>query len=369
MGECFFPNIRMCSFTQGGVTMTFAASIISQRFTRATRFSRALEAFFPEEKAQKSEAQPSLEKDLVELSPYNKIRQTISQFRSETKIEAELNLSLAITTDEALESSSDPTVDRDFDLMLRMISKDDEDYQRLKKQFDGMFSKTREAFKARQKEISHPAAENSEPMTVSSLADSIVQQRAYKVDMKFKKTEEQELSLADMGIIEADPLVLDMNGDGLNLTKAGEGAIFDINADGKLDQTAWVKGDDAMLVYDQNGNGKIDNGKEVFGDQNGAANGFIELAKHDQNKDGKINRLDPVFKALKLYQDLNGNGKIDKNETFGLEEKGITALNLQFSRNMADLNGNSLILSGSFERANGTKGHLADVLLGYRNLK
>ena len=38
-------------------------------------------------------------------------------------------------------------------------------------------------------------------------------------------------------------------------------------------------------------------------------------------------------------------------------------------RTSADINGNSLILNGSFEREDGSTGQLADVLLGYRTLK
>jgi hypothetical protein len=190
--------------------------------------------------------------------------------------------------------------------------------------------------------------------------------------MKFsKQTVESErigISLEELGIKKADPLVLDLAGDGINLTKAGQGAIFDITADGKLDSTAWVQGDDALLAYDRNGNSKIDDGSELFGDQNGAENGFIELSKHDQNKDNRIDRLDPIFKALKLYQDINGNGKIDEGELFSLEDKGIKALNLNFVHTNREINGNSLLLSGNFEREDGSEGLLADVLLGYRTI-
>jgi hypothetical protein len=250
-----------------------------------------------------------------------------------------------------------------------MISKDEEEYERLK----GKFEKLMKQALASEEALKEKAASDA-PVTMNDIANAQVSKSAYEFEMKFKKqsvysetqTERVGISLEELGIKKADPLVLDIAGDGLDLTKAGEGATFDINADGKLDQTAWVQGDDAFLVFDKNQNGKIDDGTELFGDQNGADNGFIELAKHDNNKDRVINRQDSVYKALKLYQDLNGNGKIEKNELKSLDQMGIKALNLNFIHMNQQINGNSLILNGSFMREDGSEGQLADVLLGYR---
>ncbi|MGM0600889.1 MAG: hypothetical protein ACQETH_13850 [Candidatus Rifleibacteriota bacterium] len=354
--------------------MAIAASILSQRFIRTRRFTETLEAFFQKsDKKQAAKPQKSeLEKDLIELSPYNQIRQMVKQFRQETSVEAELNLSLtarAGNADKEQTTETDPLIDRDLDLMLRMISKDEKEYEQLR----GKFEKLMELALSSEKALKGEKV-SDKPVTMSDIADAKVGNNAYEFEMKFKKqsaysettTERVGISLEELGIKEADPLVLDLAGDGLNLTKAGEGAMFDINADGELDSTAWVQGDDAFLVFDKNQNGKIDDGSELFGDQNGADNGFIELAKHDNNKDGRINRQDSVYKALKLYQDLNGNGKIESNELKSLDQMGIKALNLNFVRMNQKINGNSLVLNGSFMREDGSEGQLADVLLGYR---
>lgn len=353
--------------------MAIAASILSQRFMRANRFSEAIDALFKKEEKKAAPKRSQLESDLIELSPYNQIRQTISQFRQETSIEAELNLKLTVESESSLQTDElDAKIDRDFDLMLRMISKDEDEYQELRTRFEKLMSQAQKAFSS-ETQVEKASTKASKPVTMSELADQIIEKNTYEFELKFKKqatqteTERVGISLEELGIKKADPLVLDLAGDGLNLTEAGKGAIFDVNADGKLDSTGWVQGDDAMLVYDRNGNGKIDDGSELFGDQNGAANGFLELGKYDDNKDGKINRLDPIFKALKLYQDINSNGRIEKNELVGLEQMGIKSLNLNFMRTNQDLNGNSLILNGSFERNDGSTGLLADVLLGYRN--
>ena len=59
-----------------------------------------------------------------------------------------------------------------------------------------------------------------------------------------------------------------------------------------------MTGGDAFLAIDRNGNGSIDDGTELFGDQNGAAHGFAELAKFDSNHDGVINAQDDDFDKL-----------------------------------------------------------------------
>ena len=63
------------------------------------------------------------------------------------------------------------------------------------------------------------------------------------------------------------PIVIDTKGDGFDLTSAAEGVLFDFSGDGHKVQIAWTapNSDDAWLVLDRNGNGKIDSAKEMFG--------------------------------------------------------------------------------------------------------
>ncbi|MDD2998483.1 MAG: hypothetical protein PHV05_05430 [Candidatus Riflebacteria bacterium] len=362
--------------------MAISASISAQRF-QASSFSRKIVDFLRQKTAEPAETTSVSPKDQVELSPLNKTTQTITQFRQQTSVRSELNLKLTVNSDQSLEQGNiDPKIQRDFDLMLRMISKNDEEYTVLKNRFDKMFRQTREAFSSSHPHVDGENADNSAstaPDQPDNATESMVdidgrltQRNVYEIKLKFQINSDNEerigISLEEMGIKQVDPLVLDLSGKGIKLTKAGKGALFDITADGKLDSTAWVKGDTALLTYDRDGNGVIDDGRELFGDQNSAANGFAELAKHDNNSDGKINNLDPVFKALKLYRDLNSDGRIDENELSTLPELGIKSLNLNFTRASADINGNSLILNGSFEREDGSTGQLADVLLGYRKV-
>lgn len=376
--------------------MAIAASILSQRFMRASRFSQAVDALFKKDDTKTAARQSDLEKDLLELSPMNQMRQTITRFRSQTTV-SELNLKLTVSSDKPLETgSADPKIERDLDLMLRMISKDEKEYETLKARFEKLLRQAQGATStgeeaapvAAEASVEASAESNavvssstsgniatgrqSQALTTEEMSASLARRNSYELNLKFRQNTSVEerigISLEELGIKKVDPLVLDLDGKGIQLTEAGKGAIFDVTADGKLDSTAWVKGNTALLTYDRNGNGVIDNGSELFGDQNGAADGFEELGKYDTNGDRKITILDPIFKALKLYRDLNGDGKMSKNEFSSLSELGIKALNLNFMRTSADINGNSLILNGSFEREDGSTGQLADVLLGYRTL-
>lgn len=166
---------------------------------------------------------------------------------------------------------------------------------------------------------------------------------------------------------QSDPLALDLAGDGIHLSGARDGAFFDIDGDGRAEQTGFVQGDDAFLALDRNGNGRIDSGRELFGDQHGAANGFEELARYDDNGDGRIDRRDAIFADLSLLHDRNGDGRVSKNETSTLAEQGVESIDLgyQSGPRQSDGRGNALAERGFFERADGSRGQAIDVWVGH----
>ena len=154
-----------------------------------------------------------------------------------------------------------------------------------------------------------------------------------------------------------DPLVLDLDGDGLELTRAEDGVLFDLDADGTLDRTAFATGDDALLAMDRDGDGRITTGAELFGDVAGAADGFADLAQLDRNGDGVVNAADPAFESLRL---VNTEGSRTLAEA-GVAGISVTSQAIHVER--AD--GNAEVAQATFTRHDGSVGRVADVLLAY----
>lgn len=164
---------------------------------------------------------------------------------------------------------------------------------------------------------------------------------------------------------QADPLVLDLDDDGIELTDHTQGAVFDIAGTGAAVRTAFVNGGDAFLALDRNGNGRIDNGGELFGDQRGAANGFEELRRLDSNRDGVLDANDADYNRLLLFRD-NGNGISEANELVGLSDAGIAAIDLAYANvNEAAAGGNRLAQTATYRRHNGATGRAGDALLNF----
>lgn len=63
----------------------------------------------------------------------------------------------------------------------------------------------------------------------------------------------------------ADPLIFDLNGDGITTSALNQEIYFDHDSNRFAKSTSWVSQEDGLLVLDRNGNGLIDNGGELFG--------------------------------------------------------------------------------------------------------
>ena len=168
----------------------------------------------------------------------------------------------------------------------------------------------------------------------------------------------------------SDPLILDLDGDGIETTRISTETSFDHDADGLAERTGWVDKDDGLLVRDRDEDGKITNGNELFGDNTilktgkRAANGFEALSELDNNKDGVIDANDPAFDELRVWQDANQDAKSSPDELHDLNSLGIKAIKLSSEIvNLPDNKGNTITREGSFVRADDTESTLAEYRL------
>ena len=94
-----------------------------------------------------------------------------------------------------------------------------------------------------------------------------------------------------------DPLVLNFNGNAAQLTD--QRFAFDLNADGSKEKINFVREGSGFLVFDRNRDGKINDGRELFGPSSG--DGFAELSAFDSDQNGWIDENDQQFKELQIW--------------------------------------------------------------------
>ena len=164
------------------------------------------------------------------------------------------------------------------------------------------------------------------------------------------------------------PILVDLNGNGFDLTNADNGVSFNLNNIGGKEKLGWTSAnsDDAWLVMDRNGNGTIDDGTELFGDlaaqPNPPAgekkNGFRALAEYDKisnggNANGEIESGDSVFPKLRLWRDTNHDGLSEPTELQTLTSQNVSALELDYKYSKkTDNHGNQFSFRAKIKSSN-----------------
>jgi Ca2+-binding RTX toxin-like protein len=185
-----------------------------------------------------------------------------------------------------------------------------------------------------------------------------------------------------------DPLVLDLDGDGVELTALDRANNhFDIDGDLYAEATGFVGGDDGVLARDINGNGVIDSADEMFG--KGQTSGFEMLKALDGNHDGVVNAADngladfngdgvvngaDTFDKLLVWQDADQDRRTDVGELKSVTQWGITSFDVPSeivapgdAENPTVINGNIVNQTASFTTSDGESHVVADVTFKVEN--
>lgn len=120
-----------------------------------------------------------------------------------------------------------------------------------------------------------------------------------------------------LDVNQVDPLVISLDGTMPQLSS--KKFAFDIDSDGTKDQISLLKSGNGFLALDKNGNGKIDNGSELFGASSG--DGFSELLKYDDDNNGWIDENDAIFDKLRIWLKTDNEDRL-----IALGEVGIGAI-------------------------------------------
>lgn len=161
---------------------------------------------------------------------------------------------------------------------------------------------------------------------------------AFSVDLnmsrEFASQNNVRIRAGDAAVV--DPLVINFDGNAPELTDVKYS--FDLDSDGSEDRISFIGPGSGFLALDINGDGLINDGRELFGPDTG--DGFAELARYDEDGNNWIDGNDPIYSRLRIWtKDSDGNDIL-----MALGQKGIGAIylgNIMASFNMKD-DGNNL---------------------------
>lgn len=143
----------------------------------------------------------------------------------------------------------------------------------------------------------------------------------FRLDLAMCRDFQCERRQAEHGTVTLrDPLVINFDGKAPEL--ADTRFAFDLDSDGQLESIHGLAGGSAFLALDRNGDGRVNDGGELFGARSG--DGFADLARLDGDGNGWLDEADPDFASLKAWS-RNADGK---DSLASLQDAGVGAVYL-----------------------------------------
>ncbi|WP_295485200.1 hypothetical protein [uncultured Pseudomonas sp.] len=173
-------------------------------------------------------------------------------------------------------------------------------------------------------------------------------------------------NMAEEALAELTPLAFDLTGNGITTRSIFEGIRgFEFEQGIKGAYHGWLGQDSGFLALDRNGNGKIDDGTELFGGP--TEDGFTALRRFDSNSDGRIDSGDEIFDKLLIWQDKNQNTESEADELLTLREAGIQSISLDKVENVyrPDEQGNAVRWISEYTLSSGETREIVDVYFAY----
>lgn len=156
-----------------------------------------------------------------------------------------------------------------------------------------------------------------------------------------------------------DPLVINFDGNAAQLTD--QRFSFDLDADGDKESINFATGGSGFLALDRNGDGRINDGNELFGTTSG--NGFADLAALDSDENGWIDENDAAYNQLRVWsKDASGNDQLATLKQADVGAIGLAHAGTPFSIKDASNELQAQVRStGVFLHENGSAGTLQQI--------
>lgn len=156
-----------------------------------------------------------------------------------------------------------------------------------------------------------------------------------------------------------DPLVINFGGSAAQLTS--QRFKFDLDSDGQTDEINFVTGGSGFLALDRNGDGRINNGSELFGAKSG--DGFAELATLDSDNNGWIDENDAAYEKLSIWtKDSSGKDQLSTLKQANVGAIGLARVATPFELKDSQNNQQGEIrTSGIYLREDGAAGTIQQI--------